>query len=99
MKQLYFFIVAVLFMSFSNAQVPVGGGRLGGGQQMNIGGFYGGVIDSATNKALEAASVQLIQSKFDTVTKKRKDTVISGMLTTKAGISAWRVSPCLGIIV
>lgn len=96
MKQLYFFIVAVLFMSFSNAQVPAGGGRLGGGQQMNIGRFYGRVIDSATNKALEAASVQLIQSKFDTVTKKRKDTVISGMLTTKGGNFSLESLPLFG---
>ncbi|MGF2414241.1 MAG: TonB-dependent receptor domain-containing protein, partial [Ferruginibacter sp.] len=37
------------------------------------------------NKPIDAASVQLIQNKLDTITKKRKDVVVSGMLTTKKG--------------
>ena len=56
-----------------------------GGQNMNMGHFYGKVLDSVSNKPLEAASVQLIQNKFDSATKKRKDVVVGGMLTTKKG--------------
>ena len=68
-----FIIVSVLF-----AQMP--GGRGFGGQSMNVGRFYGKIIDSTTNRALESVSVQLIQNKLDTITKKRKDVVIAGML-------------------
>ena len=64
----------------------MGGGRgQMGGQNMNMGHFYGKVLDSISNKPLEAASVQLIQNKFDSATKKRKDVVVGGMLTTKKG--------------
>lgn len=75
---LSFFIASVAF-----AQMP--GGRGLGGQSMNVGHFYGKIIDAATNKPLESVSVQLIQNKMDTVTKKRKDVVIAGMLTDKKG--------------
>jgi hypothetical protein len=37
---------------------------------MNMGRFYGKIVDSKTNKPVDAASGQLVQSKFDTVTKK-----------------------------
>ncbi len=67
------------------AQFPGGGGRPAGGQSMNVGHFYGKVIDAATNKPIEAASVQLLQNKVDSATKKRVDIIVSGMLTTKKG--------------
>ena len=73
----------LLISTTSIAQYPGGGNR--GGQNMNMGHFYGKIIDAATNKPIEAASIQLIQSKFDTLSKKRKDIIISGMLTTKKG--------------
>lgn len=63
---------------------------------MNIGRFYGKVVDSLTNKGIEAVSIQLLQSKFDTVTRKRKDTIISGMLTTKAGNFSLENLPLFG---
>ncbi len=79
-----FFTVSI---SATYAQMPGGGGNRGqmGGQNMNMGHFYGKIIDSANNKPLEAVSVQLVQNKFDTVTKKRKDVVVGGMLTSKKG--------------
>ena len=88
MKTIYFslfFLVLLLSAFNSSAQFPGGGGGRPGGQNMNMGHFYGKVIDSISNKPIEAASVQLIQNKFDSVSKKRKDVVISGMLTTKKG--------------
>ncbi len=76
-------IIALLCLTtVVNAQMP--GGMRGGGQSMNVGRFYGKIID-VNGKAVELASVQLIQNKMDTVTKKRKDVVIGGMLTTKKG--------------
>jgi len=67
------------------AQVPSAGGARGGTQNMNMGRFYGKVVDSKSNKPVDAASVQLVQSKFDTIEKKRVDKVISGQLTRGNG--------------
>jgi len=39
---------------------------------MNMGRFYGRIVDSMSNKSIEAASVQLIVNKFDSATKKKK---------------------------
>ena len=84
-----FGLALVLLLTTFNAaaQFPGGSGpgRVAGGQNMNVGHFYGKVIDAATNKPIDAASIQLIQNKFDTVTKKKKDVVVSGMLTSRKG--------------
>lgn len=84
-----FLIIMVFTMAFSKAfsQMPAGGGNRSGmgGQNMNMGHFYGKILDSISGKPIDAASVQLIQNKFDSVTKKRKDMVVAGMLTTKRG--------------
>ena len=76
--------VFTLNISITHAQMP-GGGANRGGQNMNLGQFYGKVIESVNNKPLEAASVLLVQNRFDTATKKRKDVVVAGMLTNKRG--------------
>ena len=90
MKTATLFVLAlVLLLTTFNAaaQFPAGGvpGRGTGGQNMNVGHFYGKVIDAATNKPIDAASIQLIQNKFDTATKQKKDVVVSGMLTSRKG--------------
>ena len=88
-KSIKFLLICMFTISFSitQAQMPGAGGNRGqmGGQNMNLGHFYGKVLESVGNKPLEAASVLLIQNKFDTVTKKRKDVVVAGMLTDKKG--------------
>ena len=86
MKKLLLITFSILTVTILFAQIP-GGIRTpgGGGQNMNMGHFYGKVIDSITNKPLESISVQLIQNKIDTVTKKRKDIIIAGMLTDRKG--------------
>ena len=82
MKRIIFSLLLTLAVSALFAQMP--GARMGG-QNMNLGHFYGKIVDAATNKPLESVSVQLIQNKLDTATKKRKDVVIAGMLTDKKG--------------
>ncbi|MBI2730855.1 MAG: TonB-dependent receptor [Sphingobacteriales bacterium] len=78
-------IASVLLLSGIYAQFPGGGqGRAGGGN-MNIGRFYGKIIDAKTNRPVDAASVTLVQSKFDSVTRKRKDIIIGGQLTKANG--------------
>src|SRR5687767_7900274 len=76
-------LILLLTSLISFSQMP-GGGRMGG-QSINIGHFYGKIIDSATNRPLESVSIQLIQNKLDSATKKRKDVVVAGMLTDKKG--------------
>ena len=67
----------------------------GNGQQMT-GRMYGKIIETQTGKPIDAASVQLVQSRFDTVTKKRKDVVIAGMLTKANGEFAMENIPLFG---
>jgi outer membrane receptor protein involved in Fe transport len=52
---------------------------------MPTGAFYGKIIDSRSQKPIEFASVQIIQNRFDSLTKKRKDVAIAGMLTKANG--------------
>ena len=75
----------IFIISAVQAQMPGGNRGQMGGQNMNMGHFYGKIIEAANNKPLDAASIQLIQNKMDTVTKKRKDFVVGGMLTNKKG--------------
>ncbi|MDR3712019.1 MAG: outer membrane beta-barrel family protein [Puia sp.] len=80
------------------AQIPGGGagGRRPGGGQANIGHFYGKIVDSKTGKGIDGISVQLVQSKFDTVTRTRKDVAIAGMITGKKGDFSLENLPLFG---
>jgi len=93
--QKLFLGIFLLLSTHVSAQIP-GGGRPGGAQNMNMGRFYGRIIDGKTNKSIEAASVQLIQNKMDTVTKKRKDVVVSGQLTKGNGDFSLENLPIMG---
>jgi len=55
------------------------------GQAPSIGHFYGKIVDAKTGKGMDGVSIQLIQSNSITVTRKRKDTVIAGMITGRKG--------------
>lgn len=57
----------------------------GFGKQMNVGHFYGRVIDAKTKKGIEFATVQLTQSRMDSVTQQPKDVVVAGQLTKTNG--------------
>ena len=80
MRKLIFALSFVLLHVTLSAQSP---GR--GSGQMPTGRFYGKIVDSKTGKPIEYASVQLIQSRMDTATKKRKEVVVAGMLTRANG--------------
>src|SRR5690349_4075526 len=86
-KFYYTLFVLVLTAGTAAAQYPRSGGasRGGGRQNMNMGHFYGKVVDGNTNKPLEAASVQLTRNVIDTVTKEHKSVIIAAMLTDKKG--------------
>ena len=66
-----------------------------GGQQMN-GRMYGKIVEAQSGKPIDAASVQLVQTKFDTVTKTRKEVIIAGMLTKANGEFALENVPLFG---
>ena len=85
LQQIFFIFFLIISFHTAQAQFPGAGGGRAGGQNMNLGHFYGKIIDSASGKPVEAASVQLIQNKLDSFTKKRKDVVVAGMLTDKKG--------------
>lgn len=93
-----FFLVFILISIAGLAQIPSGAGNRGAGatQNMNMGRFYGRVMDKNNNRGVDAASIQLIQNKFDTVTKKRKDVVISGQLTKANGDFSLEGLPIMG---
>ncbi len=75
-----FIAAAMLITSLTGmAQFPGGKGQAA----PNMGHVYGKIVDSL-GKPLSDVSVVLLQSKFDTTTKKKKDVLLKG-LTTKAG--------------
>ena len=77
---------------------PMGGGGGGrrGGQIPAIGHFYGKVLDAKTNKGMDGASIQLIQSKYDPATHAQKDTILSGMITGRKGDFSLENLPIFG---
>lgn len=96
MRLVFSLLVSVLGLSASAQYPGGGGGRPGGGQNMNMGRFYGRILDSKTNKGVDAASVQLIQNKFDSASKQRKDVVIAGQLTRANGDFSLENLPVMG---
>lgn len=75
------------FVATTSAQMPAmaggRGGAAGAGQNINIGHFYGKIVDSKTNKGIEGVTVQLRGNRFDTVSKKMKEAIL-GTIITKA---------------
>ena len=81
-------LVSILFIStIILAQMPGGGyaGRAGGAGRMNVGHFYGKVVDSKTGKGIGAVTIQLTGNKFDTTTKQMKQAILKTVLSEKNG--------------
>jgi outer membrane receptor protein involved in Fe transport len=75
--------VVIAYSQFPGGGRP-GGGRMGG-QNMNVGHFYGKLVDAKTNKPVADATVQLIGNKFDTATKKMKEVIFATVLAKPNG--------------
>ncbi|MBK5270080.1 MAG: outer membrane beta-barrel protein, partial [Bacteroidia bacterium] len=86
MRRLTILLISFIICYVSTAQPPGGWNRGGGngGQQMT-GTMYGKLIEANSSKPIGYASVQLLQNKVDSVSKKRKDVVIAGMLSEANG--------------
>lgn len=82
MKRILLFAAIIIFSQGVFAQMPGGAAGKQGQSVPNMGHVYGKIIDSA-GKPLSEVSVLLLQNKFDTVTKKKKDVLLKGV-TTKA---------------
>ncbi len=86
MKKYYFTLFILITSTVAMAQYPQAANRPNNsGRNMNLGHFYGKVIDGNTSRPIEAASVQLSQMKMDTVTKQRKNIIVAASLTDKKG--------------
>lgn len=85
-KFLFSFIIIFIFSTGLKAQ-NWGGGSRGNwsAEQMNVGRLYGKVIDAATGKKMEFATVRLFQNKWDSVSKSMKSVIIGGQLTEANG--------------
>ncbi|MDE3237080.1 MAG: TonB-dependent receptor [Bacteroidota bacterium] len=94
------FLLLVLLVSFSltYSQVPMGmrGGKGGAGQNMNIGHFYGKLLDGKSNKPIGAATIQLRGNKFDTTTKKLKEVILATVLSASNGDFSLENLPLFG---
>ena len=99
MKKLLVLSVLNFLFFGTYAQFP-GGARPGGGgaagQNMNIGHFYGKLVDSKTNKAIEAVTVQLLGNKFDTANKKMKEVTLNTAITKPNGDFSFDNLPVFG---
>lgn len=97
MKKLLLAAGILLLTAQVHAQFPMGGGAAGKGQQaaMNIGHMYGKVVDSL-DKPLAEASVVLLQNKFDSASKKRKDVLLKAMNTNSKGEFSFDELPMFG---
>ena len=82
---------AVVSQNFPGA--PGGGG--GGAPKMNIGRFYGKVVDEK-GKGVGYATVQLFGMQFDTVSKSMKQVLISGQITEDNGDFSLEKLPIFG---
>jgi outer membrane receptor protein involved in Fe transport len=94
MKKILLLAFATVTGLAGYSQVP---GNMQRGQQgPNITGrFYGKVVDPA-NKGVEAASVTLVTSRMDTATKKQKEVIVGGMLTSNSGDFSVENVPVMG---
>ena len=82
-----------IMMAFSaTAQFPMGGN---GKQPPAMGHVYGKITDSA-GASLPEVSVILMQNRFDSVTKKRKDVLLNGITTKSNGEFSFADLPIFG---
>lgn len=93
-------LMAALAIGAANAQAQfpgmgAPGGAKGAQQAPSIGVAYGKLVDS-TGKPIADASVVLLASKMDTVTKKRKEVLLKGMTTKGNGEFSFSELPIFG---
>jgi ferric enterobactin receptor len=84
-------LITIIVLS-SSAQFP---GAANGKQAPNMGHIYGKITDT-TGASVNGASVLLLQSRFDTATKKRKEVLMKGIITKSNGEFSFSDLPMFG---
>jgi len=82
----------IIIVLSSQAQFP---GAANGKQVPNMGHVYGKITDT-TGASVNGASVLLLQSRFDTATKKRKEVLLKGVITKSNGEFSFSDLPVFG---
>lgn len=85
MRKLLTSLVLLLSVSTLIAQPPAGRSGGAGGGNMNIGHFYGKIVDSKTNKGIEGVTVQILGNRFDSATRKNVEAVLNTQITRSNG--------------
>ena len=93
MKRFFLTAIIALFSISLFAQFPGGGGSKA---MPNLGHVTGKLTDS-TGKPVSGASVMILQSKFDSATKKSRDILVKGSTTGSNGEFAFDELPLMGI--
>lgn len=88
-------LTALIIMTLVGIKAQFPGGMAKGQQPPSMGHVYGKVTDSS-GAAINGASVLLLQSKYDTVTKKRKDVLLKGLTTKSNGEFSFTDLPMFG---
>jgi len=94
MKYLYILTSLLLIGETGFSQIPAGP-RAAGGGNMNIGHFYGKIVDS-NKKGIEGVTLQLKGSKFDPIAKKSTESILGTLLTANNGDFNFENLPIMG---
>src|ERR1700704_2956906 len=98
MKKLLGLVGMIIITLSVSAQFPGGGAGNGkaGHAAPNIGHIYGKVVDSL-GKPISDVSIVLLQNRFDSTSKKRKDFLLKGITTKAKGEFDFADLPMFGV--
>ena len=88
-------ILLISITAVSLAQMPFGGGGAAKGK-MNIGRFYGKIIDEKTGKPVSTATVMLMNQETDKKTGKKKQVILKGTNSSDKGEFSLDDVPVMG---
>jgi outer membrane receptor protein involved in Fe transport len=88
-----FIFIFIQFMSF--AQKPTDLASKAGAGNMNIGRYYGKIVD-ANKKGIDGATLQIKGSKYDPITKKTSETILGTQLSASNGDFSFENLPVIG---
>ncbi len=95
MKKFVLIITAWMMTMAAFAQFPGAGGKTGGNGPGNIGHVYGKIVDD-NGSPVNEASVVLLQSRFDSASKKKKDILLKAVVTKSNGDFDFPDLPVMG---
>ncbi|MFZ9221384.1 MAG: TonB-dependent receptor, partial [Sediminibacterium sp.] len=94
MKNILLFL-GCLWIAQINAIAQIPGGARPAGGNMNMGHFYGKVVD-ANKKGIDGITIQLKSNKFDPATKKTTEVILGTMISASNGDFSFENLPIMG---